>query len=70
MVAVLPSVIKRAELRGIVDLQNLTAWPLVGVITFRSKNDHVWDAFMKERGGRMMAGPRRAPDDAPTARPT
>jgi capsular polysaccharide biosynthesis protein len=40
MVAVTPSVIERSKLREIVDLQNLTAWPLIGLITFTTKSGH------------------------------
>jgi hypothetical protein len=40
MVAVTPSVIERSKLREIVDLQNLTAWPLIGLITFTTKSVH------------------------------
>jgi hypothetical protein len=40
MVAVTPSVIERSKLREIVDLQNLTAWPLIGLITFTTKSAH------------------------------
>lgn len=40
IVAVTPSVIERSKLREIVDLQNLTAWPLIGLITFTMKSAH------------------------------
>jgi uncharacterized protein involved in exopolysaccharide biosynthesis len=40
MVAVTPCVIERSKLREIVDLQNLTAWPLIGLITFTMKSAH------------------------------
>ena len=34
LVAIVPSTIKRADLRELGDLQALTAWPLVGVVTY------------------------------------
>src|SRR5207247_2666234 len=40
MVAVTPSVIERSKLREIVDLQNLTACTLIGLITFTTKSAH------------------------------
>jgi hypothetical protein len=40
MVAVTPSVIERSKLREIVDLRNLTDWPLIGLITFTTKGAH------------------------------
>jgi uncharacterized protein involved in exopolysaccharide biosynthesis len=52
MVAVTPSVIERSKLREIVDLQNLTAWPLIGLITFTTRSFHGMQ-------GRWSFGPPR-----------
>jgi hypothetical protein len=53
LVAVLPSTIKRTDLRELIDLQEVTSWPLVGVVTY--------DRRSRARPGlRPIVRPRRA----------
>lgn len=41
LVVVTPTVVGRSELRGVRDLQSMTSWPLLGVITYRrSRTGH------------------------------
>ena len=47
LVAVLPSTIKRSDLRELIDLQEVTSWPLVGVVTY--------DRLSRVRPGRGQA---------------
>jgi capsular polysaccharide biosynthesis protein len=60
MVAVTPSVIERSKLREIVDLQNLTAWPLIGLITFTTKSAH--GVQVRRNHGPTREGPEEDAD--------
>lgn len=53
LVAVVPSTIKRSDLRELDDLQALTSWPLVGVVTYDCTTS-------VRRRARLAGRPRRA----------